>query len=97
MSTQQHTLSVTFYRYHRLEIEAGRWARPYELVHERLCNNCNRLEDEYHFVIVRSLYNSLRRKYIDQVYWHRPSMYKFVNLITSDNTRTITNLAILLK
>ena len=79
---------------HRLEIEVGRWARPYKPVHERLCNNCNRLEDEYHIVIECSLYNSLRRKYIDQVYWRSPSMYKFVNLITSDNTRTITNLDI---
>ena len=32
--------------------------------------------------------------YVDQVYWVRPNMYKFVNLITSDNTRTINILAI---
>ena len=79
---------------HRLEIEAGRWARPHKPVNERLCNICNCLEDEYHFVIECSLYNSLRRKYIDQVYWRRPNMYKFINLITSDNNRTINNLAI---
>ena len=35
---------------HRLDIEAGRWARTYKPVHERLYNNCNRLEDEYRFV-----------------------------------------------
>ena len=40
------------------------------------------------------LYNSLIRKYIDQVYWHRPNIYKFINLITPDNNRTIDNLAI---
>ena len=79
---------------HRLEIEAGRWARPHKPVNERLCNICNFLEDEYHFVIECSLYNSLRCKYIDQVYWRRPNMYKFINLITSDNNRTINNLAI---
>ena len=79
---------------HRLEIEAGRWTRPRTPVNERLCNTCNCLEDEYHFVIECCLYNSLRRKYIDQIYWVRPNMYKFVNLITSDNTRTINNLAI---
>ena len=82
------------FSFHRLEIGADRWGRTYKPVQERLCNNYNRLEDEYHFVMECSLYNSLRRKYIDQVYWHRPSLYKFVNLITSDNTGTITNLAI---
>ena len=79
---------------HRLEIEAGRWDRPYKPIYERLCNNCNRLEDEYYFVIECMLYNSLTRKYVDQVYWRRSSMYKFVKLIQSKNTRTITNLAI---
>lgn len=79
---------------HRLEIEAGRWARPHKPVNERLCHICNCLEDEYHFFIKCSLYNSLRRKYIDQVFWLRPNMYEFINLVTSDNTRTITNLAI---
>ena len=66
---------------HRSKIEAGRWARPYKPVHERLCNDYNHLEDKYHFVIEYSLYNSLRRKYIDQVYWRRPSMYQFVSLV----------------
>ena len=75
-------------------IFVGRWTRPRTPVNERLCNTCNCLEDEYHFVIECCLYNSLRRKYIDQIYWVRPNMYKFVNLITSDNTRTINNLAI---
>ena len=79
---------------HRLEIGAVRWARPYKPVHERLCNNCNRLDDECYFVFECSLYNSLTCKYIDQVYWRRPIMYKFVNLIQSNNTRPITNLAV---
>ena len=33
---------------HRLEVEAGRWARPSAIpFSERLCNACNKLEDEY--------------------------------------------------
>ena len=35
---------------HRLEIEAGRWARPHIPVGERKCSICNQTEDEYHFV-----------------------------------------------
>ena len=79
---------------HRLEIEAGRWARPYKPVSDRLCNICNRLEDEYHFVIECTLYHSLRRKYIDRIYWNRPSMHKFIQLMQSKNLRTIINLSI---
>ena len=52
---------------HRQEIEAGSRTRLRTPVNERLCNTCNCLEDEYHFVIECCLYNSLKRKYIDQV------------------------------
>ena len=79
---------------HRLEIEAGRWARPYKPVSDRICNICNCLEDEYHFVFECQLYDSLRRKYIDQFYWNRPCMYKFVELINSSNFELLSNLAI---
>ena len=79
---------------HRLEIEAGRWARPYKPVSDRICNICNCLEDEYHFVLECQLYDSLRRKYIDQFYWNRPCMYKFVELINSSNFELLSNLAI---
>ena len=79
---------------HRLEIEAGRWARPYKPVSDRICDICNCLEDEYHFVLECQLYDSLRRKYIDQFYWNRPCMYKFVELINSSNFEILSNLDI---
>lgn len=34
---------------HRLEIEAGRWSRPYKPVNERKCKLCNCLEDNFSF------------------------------------------------
>ena len=43
-----------------------RWGRPYKLVNERLCKTCKCLEDEYHFVLENQVYDSLRRRYIDQ-------------------------------
>ena len=70
---------------HRLEIEAGRWARPHIPVGERKCGICNQLEDEYHFVLECLLCMNLRRKYIDRFYWNRPSMYKLVELIKFSN------------
>ena len=35
---------------HRLEIESGRWNKPIKTpVDERLCKNCNAVENEFHF------------------------------------------------
>ena len=45
---------------HRLEIEVGRWARPNRIpIDERKCLTCNKLEDEFHFLLECSLYNDL--------------------------------------
>ena len=43
------------------------------------------MEDEYHFVIECNRYNELRKKYIPKYYFQRPSMYKFVELVTTEN------------
>ena len=46
---------------HRLEIEAGRWAKPVSIhVDQRLCTTCYILEDEFHFILECSRYNDLR-------------------------------------
>ena len=42
----------------RLEIEAGRWCKPYKPVNERKCKLCNCLEDEFRFVIECNFYLS---------------------------------------
>ena len=50
---------------HNLPIETGRWHRPHSIPREdRTCNICNKLEDEYHFIIQCSFYTDLRRIYI---------------------------------
>ena len=71
----------------RLEIEAGRWVRINERVpvNERKCRLYNVMEDEYHFVIECHRYNGLRKKYIPKYYFQRPSMYKFIELVTTEN------------
>ena len=78
---------------HRLEVEAGRWSRPNITPFEnRRCRICDRLEDEYHFILECVIYNDLRRQYIDSYYRNRPNMYKFVDLIKCENKRTIRRL-----
>ena len=45
----------------------------------RVCTLCDKsdLEDEYHFVLVCSVYDSIRKKYIRPFYYKRPRVYKF--------------------
>ena len=76
---------------HQLRIESGRWdGTPRE---RRNCFACpNKQEDEYHFVLECILYKDLRRKLIRKYYWHRPSMFKFIQLLTNGSRKDIIGL-----
>lgn len=77
---------------HPLRIESGRWDRTE--IQNRTCHMCpSKLEDEYHFVLVCPLYSNLRRDFIKRFYWSRPSMDKFVKLITDESKKQIKGLA----
>ena len=78
---------------HKLNIETGRWNRtPRE---QRLCNKCNELEDEFHFLFECKLYDSVRGKYLKHYYYcHRLNMFKTVELITNDKCEILRNLAV---
>ena len=60
---------------------------------ERKCHLCNVLEDEYHFVLECTLYAEIRRIYIDKIYYLRPNVVKFVELLTSHNPNVNRKLA----
>jgi hypothetical protein len=80
---------------HRLHIEAGRWTKPTRTpISDRKCITCNKVEDEYHFIIECVMYIDIRKKYIARKYWIRPSMYKFVDLMNSENKNILKNLGI---
>ena len=79
---------------HRLEVEMGRWVRPVRVEHdERKCRVCGILEDEYHFLIECPVYCNLRTLYVKRYYRVNPSMFKLVELFSTDNERDIQNLA----
>ncbi len=79
---------------HRLAIESGRWSRPNRTpLENRLCIVCMILEDEYHFVLECPLYADLRKTYIRRYFWNRPSMFKFIELVTSENNIVCRRLA----
>ena len=79
---------------HRLQVEAGRWHKPVAIPYtERKCHLCNVLEDEYHFVLECTLYAEIRRTYIDKIYYLRPTVVTFVELLTSHNSNVNRKLA----
>ena len=57
------TLSKLRLSSHRLEIEVGRWARPNRTpLDQRKCRVCDKVEDEFHFLLECGLYSQIRKK-----------------------------------
>ena len=75
-----------------IPVVSGKWhnRRPYQ---ERLCTVCNTLGDEYHFVLTCNINIELRKKYISVYFWKKPSMFKFIKLLTSQSKKRMCNLA----
>lgn len=84
---------ITRYRLsaHSLMIEKGRFTQlPKE---QRLCIFCHLdVEDEYHFIFKCSMYHEYRKLYIKKYYWYKPSMYKLLQLLSTENTTELSNL-----
>ena len=78
---------------HHLEIERGRWTRPVIPTENRICNICNKLDDEYHFLLECNSYSELRTRFISKNFYKRPSMYKCIQLLSSEHKKTIRNLS----
>ena len=96
ITRKSHRVALTrfFTSSHRLRIETGRWERPTPPPrHQRLCNTCKKLDDEYHFAMECSLNQTLRKELIPPYYWKHPSMYKFLQLLNTENTKILGNLA----
>ena len=74
---------------HRLMVECGRWTRPPTDIQDRKCPFCNILEDEYHLVIECQQYADLRVQYIPTYYTRRPSMFKLIQLLSSEKPNVI--------
>ena len=78
---------------HRLGIETGRWQRPQILRENRKCSACNKLDDEYHFLLECSLFVDYRKKFIKKYFWKRPSMEKCTELLNTKNKKELRNIA----
>ena len=49
------------------KIETGRYGLNRLPVNERLCDNCNVLEDEFHVLLKCTLYNDIRNVLFDKI------------------------------
>ena len=90
----QHTNALLKFRTsnHKLPVEVGRYKNiPRE---DRLCTNCLKMGDEYHFIFECSKFHRARHKYIDTIYTNRPNMMKYYLLMNTDNKKQLHNLAI---
>ena len=81
---------------HKLRIERGRYygERP----EERLCDSCNIIENEIHFLCKCNKYNSLRKKMFDSinaidVVHDSDNEHTFINLMTSSDKNITKALA----
>jgi hypothetical protein len=77
---------------HCLMVEKG---RHFNIDREhRDCMYCeSMLEDEYHFLIVCSLYANLRSYYIPLYYYQYPNVQKFYSLMATEDESLIRNVA----
>ncbi len=77
---------------HNLKIETGRHTRPKIPVENRVCQHCNNLEDEFHFLLMcnqKSKYVTVRESFVQELSNINPS---FVNMCEADRFTYIMSL-----
>ena len=74
---------------HSLRIQTGRYETNIIARNERYCIYCGSrdIKDTYHFICICPYYSTLRSKYIDELYFVRPSVFKFNLLMGSTNKK----------
>ena len=80
---------------HVLRIEQCRWERTKPPRSERVCLICKsgQIEDEYHMCLVCPEYNELREKFIPKCFFDPPVMYKFCQLMETENEFLLNQLS----
>ena len=74
---------------HNFLIERGRWQRPKIELSERNCDLCDCLEDEFHIIVECPKFYNLRQTLLDKTLKFKPSMYKFVKLLDTNDKQML--------
>ena len=78
---------------HDLFVETGRYDNvPQD---QRLCKSCNRnrIEDEFHFLLVCPKNRELRKTYFKTYFCYLPTLHKFENLMSATSNKVICNIS----
>ena len=78
---------------HRLRVETGRWERPVIPYESRMCTMRHKLDDEFHFLLECPRYHDIKRQYLPIYFRVRPSMFKCIELLNTNNDKTVRSLA----
>ena len=78
---------------YRLRVETGTWERPVIPHESRICTMCRKLDDEFHFLLECPRYHDIRRQYVPIYFRLRPSMFKCIELLNTNNDKTVRSLA----
>ena len=84
---------------HRLPIEIYSWSITFKERQKRLCTMCNSGEvgDEYHYLMICPLFKEARVKLIPKYFYVKPSVFKFLEIINSENRNVLINLSKFIK
>ena len=97
--TYRTTLYCYQFSYDVLCEDICRWAGNNDVRNQRCCQCCNSndIEDEFHFICVRQSFTNIRKKYIKKCYYIRPSVFKYLQLLQSNNRTKLIILCLFVK
>ena len=80
---------------HSLRIQTGRYTQNAIPRNERFCMCCTShdIEDVYHFICICKAFEKIRKQYITEYYYKKPSVFKFNALMSTNNEALLINLA----
>lgn len=79
---------------HNLMVERGRWQTPIIDFTNRICTECQEIEDEYHFVLKCKRYTNLRKQYIPKTLIDKPNMFELIKLVDSKDVNVLRKFGI---
>ena len=77
-----------------LMIERGRWQRPKVEFIDRICDDCQVIEDEFHVLLKCKRFSELRQQYLPYRLYDKPNMYSFIDFINNASANEIRLLGI---